>query len=98
MTRRTKLEIFLNVLWIIKNGTNKPTNIMYGANLSWKPVQKILKSMVSHGFISEIDTQNGHDKRTIKCYEITQEGEEVVKYFNLSKSLIEPWEIVNNLY
>lgn len=98
MTRRSKLEIFIDVLMIIKNGTNKPTNIMYGANLSWKPMQKILHSMVSHGILREIDTRDDHDKRTIKCYEITQKGEKVIKYFNRRKSLIEPWEIMNILY
>jgi len=98
MTRRSKLEIFIDILMIIQNGTNKPTRIMYGANLSWKHMQKILKSMVFHGLLREIYTRDSHDKRTKKRYEITPKGAKVVRYFNRRKNLIEPLEIWNLLY
>ena len=91
--RRSKLEIYLDVLWIIKNGTRKPTRIMYGANLSWKPLQRILSSMVSQGLIREVDARGGRDRRTNKTYEITQKGENVVKYFNRAKDLLELEEV-----
>ena len=91
--RRSKLEIYLDVLWIIKNGTRKPTRIMYGANLSWKPLQRILNSMVSQGLIREVDTTDNRDKRTNTCFEISQKGENVVKYFNRAKDLIELEEV-----
>lgn len=91
--RRSKLEIHLDVLWIIKNGTKKPTRIMYGANLSWKPLQRILQSMVSQDLIREIDAQSNRDKRTSIFYEITQKGENVVKYFNRAKDLLELEEV-----
>jgi len=32
--RRSRLEIYLEVLWIIKNGMKKPTSILYESNLS----------------------------------------------------------------
>jgi len=92
--RRSKLEIYLDVLWIIKNGTRKPTRIMYGANLSWKPLQSILNSLVSQGFIREVDVRDGRDKRTSICYEITQKGENVIKYFHQAKDLIELEDVV----
>ena len=91
--RRSKLEIYLDVLWIIKDGTMKPTRIMYGANLSWKPLQRILRSMVSQDLIREMDTRDGRDKRTNRCYEITQKGENVVKYFNRAKDLLQLEEV-----
>jgi predicted transcriptional regulator len=91
--RRTKLEIYLEVLNIIKNGTRKPTRIMYGANLSWKPLQESLKSMVSQGFIIEIDEQDNRDKRTNTTYEITQKGENVIRYFRRAKDLFQLEEI-----
>ena len=43
--RRSKLEVYLDVLWTIKNGTRKPTRIMYESNLSWKPLQRTLDSL-----------------------------------------------------
>lgn len=60
---------------------------MYGANLSWKPLQRVLRSMVSQGLVMEIDARDGRDKRTNKHYETTQKGENVLKYFKLYKQL-----------
>lgn len=91
--RRSKLEIYLDIIQIIKNGTRKPTRIMYEANLSWKPLQHFLRSMVSQGLIREIDAQGGRDKRTNRYYEITQKGENVVQYFKKSKDLLELEEV-----
>jgi predicted transcriptional regulator len=91
--RRSKLEIYLDVLWIIKNGTRKPTRIMYGANLSWKPLQRILDSMIKQDLIMEIDTSDTRDKRTNTCYEVTQKGENVCMYFNRAKDMIELEEV-----
>ena len=86
--RRSKLEIYLDVLWVIKSGTEKPTRIMYGANLSWKPLQKILGSLVSQGLITEIESGDRDDKRTTKTYSITQKGDNVLKYFSKAKELL----------
>lgn len=91
--RRSKLEIYLDVLWVIKSGTNKPTRIMYGANLSWKPLQKILGSMVSQGLITEIESGGRGDKRTTKVYRMTQKGENVLQYFSKAKELLPLEEI-----
>ena len=87
--RRSKLEIYLDVLKVIKEGTKKPTRIMYGANLSWKLLQGILGSMVSQGLIEEIDASNSRDKRTTKVYEVTSKGDSVIRYFDRAKGLIE---------
>jgi len=62
---------------------------MYGENLSWKPCHQILSFLVSQGLIREIDTRNmqKYDRRTNNIYEITQKGENVLKYFQLSRKL-----------
>lgn len=91
--RRTKLEVYLDVLWVIKSGTKKPTRIMYGANLSWKPLQRILASLVSQELIRLVDTTEGRDKRTKSHYELTQKGENVIRYFNQAKELLDLDEI-----
>ncbi len=93
MARRSKLEIYLDVLWAIKKGTRKPTRIMYEANLSWKPLQRILKSMISQGLIFEFDASGERDKRTSNVYEITQKGENIVNYFNRGKEFLKLEEI-----
>jgi predicted transcriptional regulator len=93
LPRRSKLEIYLDVLWAIKKGTRKPTRIMYEANLSWKPLQKILQSMMSQDLIVEIDARAEKDKRTSAVYEINQKGENIVKYFNRGKDYLKLEEI-----
>lgn len=88
MPRRSKLEIYLDVLWAIKRGTRKPTRIMYDANLSWKPLQKILVSMMSQDLIVEIDASAEKDKRTSTVYEVTQKGENIITYFNRGRDYL----------
>lgn len=88
-SRRSKLEIYLDVLKVIKDGTKKPTRIMYGANLSWKLLQGILSSMVAQNLIDEVDASESKDKRTSKYYEITPKGDSVIRYFDRAKGLIE---------
>ena len=87
--RRSKLEVYLDVLWTIKNGTKKPTRIMYESNLSWKPLQRTLNSLVSQDLISEYEPMNIRDKRTSTCYELTAKGENVIKYFKRAEDLLE---------
>ncbi|UCD45068.1 MAG: hypothetical protein JSV27_00745 [Candidatus Bathyarchaeota archaeon] len=89
--RRSRLEIYLEVLQIIKSGTSKPTRIMYQANISWQPLVRILGSMVSQGLVDEVDTttvvRRRRDKRTSKVYKITMKGEQVIRYFKGAKEL-----------
>lgn len=90
LERRSKLEIYLEVLQIIKGGTSKPTRIMYNANISWQPLMRVLGSMMNQGLVREIDvsdTGRKRDKRTTKIYEITMKGEQVVRYFRGAKEL-----------
>ena len=90
-SRRSKLEIYLEVLKIIKNGTSKPTRIMYQANISWQPLTRILTSMVSQGLVEAIATNSQSrrtkDKRTKNIYQITLKGEQVIRYFRGAKEL-----------
>ena len=85
--RRSRLDIVLNVLSAVKGGVDKPTRIMYAANLSWRPIQKILASMVEQGLLEEV-TETG-SKRSKRRYEITEKGADVLRYFDNAKNLID---------
>ena len=95
MTRRSKLDICMEVLMIIKDGTRKPTRIMYGANINWIHLHRVLKMMVSQELIKEIDTRNlqRYDKRSNRTYEITQKGADVIRYFNRAKDIFKLEEV-----
>jgi predicted transcriptional regulator len=85
--RRSKLEIYVDILEKINMGVIKPTRIMYEANLSWKPLQQILKSLISQELIIECTTED-KDKRTKKAYQLTEKGINVLRYFNKAKELV----------
>jgi len=74
-SRRSELEIRMDVLRIVSSGIDRPTQVMYKANLSWIALQSNLKALVGKGFLREDDL--GSRKR----YEITQKGYEILRTF-----------------
>ena len=83
MTRkRSRLQIYLDVLKAIRSGVQKPTRIMYKCNLSWIPLKEILNSLLDQDMIRVIETE----KRRI--YEITERGRDVLRYFEKAQSLL----------
>ena len=87
-SRRSRFEIYVDVLTEIMNGAQKPTKIMYAANLSYKPLKDILKSLLDQGLIEETDGII-KDKRTKVKYILTHKGINVVKYYSRAKDLVE---------
>jgi len=87
-SRRSKFEIYIDILAEIKGGTVIPTRIMYGVNLSWKPLKQILKTLTAQMLIEE-QSMGDIDKRTRKVYALTEKGENVLNYFNRAKGLME---------
>ena len=74
-SKRSKLELYLDILQVVKKGTCKPTRIMYKTNLSWKPLMRILNSLIEQGFIVAKDEMNH------TFYEITEKGDNTLRYF-----------------
>jgi predicted transcriptional regulator len=81
--KRSKLEIYLDILKVISKGTHKPTRIMYSSNLSWKPLTKSLESMMEQGLIKL-------EKDGIRStYHVTKKGKEILNYLNEATKLLE---------
>ena len=85
--KRSKLEVYLEVLRIVNRGESKPTRIMYKANLSWVPLQEILEFLLSQDLLKEGATS----KR--KEYFITEKGKRVLAYFDGLRELL-PYEVI----
>ena len=84
--RRSQLEIRLNILSAVKDGVDKPTRIMYAANMSWKPVQRILSHLVEQGLLEvRINTESRQSK---KRYTLTDKGANVLDYFEKAKEIL----------
>jgi predicted transcriptional regulator len=84
--RRSKLEIRLKILAAVREGVDKPTRIMYAANMSWKPVQRILSHLVEQGLLEEV--LNIKSRQSKRRYQITEKGEQVLDYFEKAKDLL----------
>lgn len=85
--RRSKLEIMLEVLSVVREGVDKPTRIMYAANLSWLPTQKVLDNLVKTALLREIAVPD--DNRSGRRYNVTEKGLNVLAYFEGAKTLLD---------
>jgi predicted transcriptional regulator len=75
MVRRSKMEIYIDILQVISEGNVKPTHVMYKANLSWARLMKHIRFLQSQDLLT-IAQGSGVDR-----YEITEKGREVLSYF-----------------
>ena len=80
------MEIRLKIRATVKQGVDKPTRIMYAANMSWRPVQKILSHLVERGLLLKVlNTESRQSKRR---YQLTDKGETVLDYFEKAKDIM----------
>ena len=92
--RRSKTEIYIDVLSVIKSGESRPTRIMYSTNLSWAPLRKLLESLLDQGLIESAE-KGLEDGRSKNLYIITEKGESVLAYFSKCKEILQVENPVN---
>jgi len=68
VARRSRMETFCDILRVIGAGSERPTHIMYKANLSWSVMQLYIKSLEAQGLVVA-DSDQG--KRT---YHLSEKG------------------------
>lgn len=78
MVRRSRLEIYFDLLKVVEDGVTKPTRIMYKTNLSWKTLHETISVLVSKKFIREM--RMGNSTR----YYITDKGINALSYHRKS--------------
>jgi predicted transcriptional regulator len=74
MTRRSQFEIYIDILKAVSEGRQKPTHIMYRANLTWKRLKKHMGFLVAHGLL--VEEQDGGTK----FFTLTSSGKDIVWY------------------
>ncbi len=83
VSRRSQLEIRMDILRAIMEGAEGPTQIMYKANLSWILLCDHLSALSDQGFVGEKTIGNR------KKYSLTGKGIEIVgAYLNLIREII----------
>ena len=78
MVRRSRLEIYFDVLKVIDKGTDKPTRIMYETNLSWTSLCSVFDTLINSDFIRE------GKRKSSKRYHITEKGRKALSYHTKS--------------
>ena len=73
--RRSRMEIMGDVLRVIDEGSNRPTKIMHGANLTWPPLMVHLEALLRNQLI----TQETHGNRS--TYRLTAKGSAVLSMY-----------------
>jgi len=73
------MEILLDILEAVAGGRQKPTHIMYRANLSWSRLTKHLDLLSRQGLLVKAEVDG-------TLYRITQRGKEVLEYSNRVRS------------
>ena len=76
MTRRSKMEIYLDIIKAVADGKHKPTHILYRANLSWMRLKECLDFLIEQGFLEETIL----DKTRV--FSVTSKGKEVLGYYS----------------
>lgn len=75
----------MDMLRVIREGADKPTQVMYKANLSWVALQGHLKLLISKGLLREVEVG------TRKIYEVTEKGQQVLQdYETLVERIMGP--------
>jgi len=75
MTRRSQMEIYIDILKAVAEGKRKPTHIMYRANLSWTRLKKYLNFLMNQDLLQE----NLNDGAVV--FSLTPKGKDVLGYF-----------------
>jgi len=68
LNRRSKMETYCDIVKAIGAGAEKPTHIMYRANLSWTVMQGYIKDLETQGLVV---SQDSDGKR---LYKLTEKG------------------------
>jgi len=82
--KRDRLQIIHDILKAIRdrNGTIKPTHILYKANLSHQMLEEYLDDLISRGFVIENNDNKG------KIYSLTDKGFDYLSKYNLITEFI----------
>ncbi len=75
LNRRSKMETYCDIVKAIGAGAEKPTHIMYRANLSWTVMQGYIKDLETQGLVV---SQDSDGKR---LYKLTEKGFLLLKQY-----------------
>jgi predicted transcriptional regulator len=75
LNRRSRMETYCDILRAIGAGAEKPTHILYKANLSWTVMQGYIRALEAQGLIVAV-VDDGK-----KLYHLSEKGYQLLKQF-----------------
>jgi len=69
------MEIMCDILEVVSSGMERPTHIIYKANISWRVFNNCLKSLTAKGLV----VKENDGKRDI--YHVTEQGYKVLNEY-----------------
>ena len=81
--RRSRFEIYRELLAQVHNGNCQPTRIMYSTELPWYTYNQVMQTLISQKFLVEVEDQI--DTGSKARYKVTEKGERFLEY--LGKAL-----------
>lgn len=87
--RRSRLDVYLDVLWAIKNGPQNKEDIIGATGTKLSILNGIVDSLMSLGLIQEIRTLHWKSKSVNTSYDFTEKGERVMDYLKYYDEVVE---------
>ena len=75
LNRRSKMETYCDIMRAIGAGAEKPTHILYKANLSWTVMQGYIRALETQGLVVSTDDDGK------KLYHLSDKGFQLLNQF-----------------
>lgn len=85
------MEVMCDILEVVSSGMERPTHIIYKANISWRVLNNCLRTLIAKGLVSRAND----GKRDV--YQLTAKGYSVLHlYKDLRSTLLSADRVLTN--
>jgi len=81
LLHRTRLELYCEILELIRNGCNKASSICFHMNTNRNLTERSLSSLETQKLIKPMSDFESERFSSVTNYELTSKGENVINYF-----------------
>ena len=92
--RRSRFEIYRELLTHVHNGICQPTKMLYSTELPWNAFNQVMETLISQGLLVEVKDQG--DKSNRKLYRVTERGEKFLENLTVALNSVDLEEIQFN--
>ena len=86
--RRSKMEVKIDIMQAIADGSGRPTHIMYRSNLSWAVMRSVMKTLEQQGLVISREIEGRRN------YVLTDKGNRVLQTYRSVKNQLESFPVL----